>query len=109
MNLGLLGPSSYRKGPTGAIEAIGAKGAIETIEAIETIGAIEPIGAIEAIEAIGAIEAKGAIEKSNLFICHSHHGLDRLAGMLPEYMIVVAVGTARMKCDICEDSFCRQR
>ena len=80
MNLGLLGPSSYRKGPTGAIEAIGAKGAIETIETIETIGAIE------------TIEATGAIEKSNLFICHSHHGLDRLAGMLPEYMIVVAVG-----------------
>ena len=62
MNLGLLGPSSYRKGPTGAIEAI------------------------------GAIGAKGAIEKSNLFICHSHHGRDLLAGMLPEYMIVVAVG-----------------
>ena len=28
----------------------------------------------------------------SLFICHSHHGRDRLAGMLPEYMIVVAAG-----------------
>ena len=80
-----------------------------TIETIETIEAIEAIETIETIETIGAIEVKGAIEKSNLFICHSHHGRDRLAGMLPEYMIVVAAGTARRKCDICEDSFCRQK